>query len=289
MGAWAGERAGLLAAGRAFADLSAWRKVAVEGADAFRWLDALVSADLDGLAPGRARPALLLSPTGGIRAAFTVAPTGGSFLLLQDPAQPRSVLELLEPYVLSSDVRLEDRSEGLAVFALPGLDEPPDLPGGAPSAPSALGRGIDAICRAEEREPVLASLSRTFAAASEEDVEAWRVAAGVPRFGVDGEEGDLPMECGLEEAVSWDKGCFPGQEAVAKVRNLGHPRRVLLHLEATEPVRAGEAVWADGQEAGALTSAAISEGRWYALAKVRWEARDAPLRTASGVELAPVR
>jgi folate-binding protein YgfZ len=223
-----------------------------------------------------------------VRAAFTVTFSGGSFLLLQDPLQPRSVLELLEPYVLSSDVRLEDRSEGLAVFALPGLDESPDLPGGASSTPSALGRGIDAICPAEERERVLASFSRTFVAASEDDVEAWRVAAGVPRFGIDGEEGDLPMECGLEDAVSREKGCFPGQEAVAKVRNLGHPRRVLLHLEATEPVRAGEAVTADGGDVGVVTSAARFGDRWRALARVRWEARASPLRTGSGALLRPV-
>jgi len=260
----------------------------VEGADALRWLDALLTADLEDLAPGRARRALLLSPTGGVRAAVTVARPEGSVLLLQDPVQARPVLELLAPYVLSSDVRLQDRTGELALLAFPGREEPPAVSGGWASAPSVLGRGVDLILPAEERGRVLGELRGASEEASEEDVEAWRVASGIARFGVDGEEGDLPAECGLEDAVSFGKGCFLGQEAVAKVRNLGHPRRVLRHLEATGPVRAGEPVLADGREAGAVTSAGVRGGGWFALVRVRWEARDAPLRTASGAELAPL-
>lgn len=217
-----------------------------------------------------------------------MARPGRSLLLLQDPAQPRPALELLAPYVLSSDVRLEDRTQELALLAFPGREEPPAAPGGWASAPSVLGRGVDLVVPAGDRGRVLAALRGALEEASPDDVEVWRVASGIPRFGVDGEEGDLPAECGLDDAVSFDKGCFLGQEAVAKVRNLGHPRRVLLHLEAAGPVRAGEEVRSDGREAGAVTSAALHGGRWFALARVRWDARDAPLRTASGVALARV-
>lgn len=260
----------------------------MEGADARRWLDALVSASLDDLGPGRARRAAFLSPTGAVLAEFTVSVPGGDLLLLQDPAQPRPVDELLAPYVLSSDVRLRDRTAELGLFAFPGRSEPPDAPGGAPSAPSVLGEGVDVICAAEDREVLLRSLSSAFAPVREEDVEAWRVGRGIARFAVDGADGDLPQECGLEGVISWDKGCFPGQEALAKVRNLGHPRRVLLHLGAAGPVRPGEAVLADGVEVGVVTSAARSGDRWSALARVRWEARLARLRSRAGVELAPV-
>jgi len=284
----AGGAAELLSAGKAFADLSSWRKIAVSGADAPGWLDALVTADLDGMAPGRARRTLLLSPTGAVLAEFTVADTGDGFLLLQDPAQARAVDELLEPYVLSSDVRLQDRSDGLAVFAFPGRTQPPKAPGGTASAPSALGAGVDLICLAEDRQRLRDAFSEAFAVASEEDVEAWRVASGIARFAVDADDGDLPMECGLGEAVAFAKGCFLGQEAVAKVRNLGHPRRVLLRLAASGAARAGERLLADGVDAGTVTSAAALGGRWYVLARVRWEARSGPLRTSSGVSLAPV-
>jgi folate-binding protein YgfZ len=261
--------------------------VAVSGRDARRWLDDLVTADLDGLAPGRARRALLLSPTGAVLAECTVTDPGGTILLLQDPAQPRPIDRLLAPYVLSSDVRLEDRSAELAVFAFPGRADPPDAPGGASSAPSALGAGVDLICPEEDRERLRASFAEAFAPAAEADVEAWRVATGIPRFAVDAADGDLPMECGLDGAVASGKGCFLGQEAVARVRNLGHPRRVLLHLAAEGPVRPGEPVLADGEEAGLVTSAGGLQGRWYVLARVRWDARSGPLRTAGGVGLRP--
>src|SRR5438094_8874339 len=135
--------AGALASGRAFADLSSWRKVAVSGPDARKWLNDLVSADISHLAPGRARRSLLLSPTGRIRAEFPVAARGDVFLLIQDPAQPAPMDALLSRYILSSDVELEDRTEHLALYAFPGLSAAPDMPGGTTSAPSCLGAGVD--------------------------------------------------------------------------------------------------------------------------------------------------
>jgi folate-binding Fe-S cluster repair protein YgfZ len=75
---------------------------------------------------------------------------------------------------------------------------------------------------------------------------------------------------------------------VAKVRNLGHPRRLVLHLAADGEVSAGDAVIADGEEVGQVTSATGTDGRWRLLARVRWAGRDGPFRTASGVGLVPV-
>ncbi|HEX2266939.1 MAG TPA: hypothetical protein VHI97_01890, partial [Actinomycetota bacterium] len=80
-----------LLTGRAFVDLSSWRKIAVTGSDAFRWLNDLVSADLTGLRSGQARRSLLLSPTGQVRADFTVLAYPEGLLLLQDPAQPHEI------------------------------------------------------------------------------------------------------------------------------------------------------------------------------------------------------
>jgi len=123
---------------------------------------------------------------------------------------------------------------------------------------------------------------------TEDDLEAWRGAAGVPRFGVDATEDDLPQEAGLAGAVSFGKGCYLGQEAVAKVRNLGHPRRVLFHAEANAPVASGDAVVVDGRDAGRVTSAATANGRTLAFAQVRWDAREGPFTTPAGVNLRTV-
>jgi folate-binding protein YgfZ len=274
-----------LAAGRAFVDLSAWRKVAVGGAEARPWLDALASADLEDLAPGGAERALFLSPTGRIRAEFTVTAADGGLLMIQDSLQPRSVQDLLSPYVLSAEVRLEDRTTDLGLFAFPGLSQPRSIPGTNESAPSCVGHGVDVAFPARDRERVLESLSGSFTAAGEKDLDAWRVVAGVARLGVDGLEDDLPQEAGLTGAVSFGKGCFPGQEALAKVRNLGHPRRLLLQLEATGALAPGDEVHVDGTQAGLVTSVAPSAGASVALARIRWDVREGPFTTASGSEL----
>jgi folate-binding protein YgfZ len=128
-------------------------------------------------------------------------------------------------------------------------------------------------------------MSATFTEIDGAALEAWRVAAGIPRFGVDALNDDLPQEGGFGDAVAFDKGCYLGQEAMAKVRNLGHPRRTLLHLTAGGPVAAGEPVESEGRLVGEITSAAAADGRWSVLAKVRWDAREAPLTTAEGVAL----
>jgi folate-binding protein YgfZ len=270
-----------LAAGKALADLSSWRKIEVSGADGTPWLDALVTADLEGMRPGSARRSLLLTPTGGVRADFTVANPDGDLLLIQDPSQPRSILDLLSPYVLSSDVQLADRSEDLVLFAFPGLAEAPEVPGATPSIPSCLGKGVDLIAPVEGHDRVLSDMTDMFVVAASDDVEAWRVRAGIPRLGQDVTDEDLPQEGGLEAAVSFGKGCFLGQEAVAKVRNLGHPRRLLVMVEADAPLRQGDHIFSEETSAGVVTSASGN----VALAKVRWQAREGPFRTASGGEL----
>jgi folate-binding protein YgfZ len=274
--------------GIGFADLSFWLKIEVSGTDALGWLNDLISADLAGLSAGEARRSLLLSPTGRVRAEFTVALADDALLLIQDPSQPKPIHQLLAPYVLSSDVLLEDRTEDLALFALPGLTGGPELPPGAEVVrPSCLGGGggADLIVPMAERQGLLRRLGEAFAQAGNEEVEAWRIAAGIPRFGVDVFEDDLPQEGGLDEAVAFDKGCYLGQEAVAKVTNLGHPRRLLIPLETEGPVSPGEPVHADGSEVGEATSVAEVAGRTVVLARVRWEAREEPLRTGAGAIL----
>jgi tRNA-modifying protein YgfZ len=276
---------GPLASGQAFADLTFWRKIGVAGADGLGWLNALVSAEISDLASGTARQSLLLSPTGRIRAEFTVAITGGSPLLIQDPAETQPIDQLLSPYVLSSDVVLEDRTDEIALFSFPGRDSAPDAPGAVASTPSCLGSGIDLMAPIEARERLNASFSDVLALASNEEVESWRIAAGRPRLGVDVLDGDLPEEAALAHAVSFEKGCYVGQEAVAKVRNLGHPRRILLRVEADAAVSPGDRVLVAATDVGEITSAAVVAERSVGIARVRWEARDGPLVTESGTQL----
>jgi len=280
-----------LSRGRAFVDLSSWRKVGVSGGEATTWLNDLVSADIGGLEPGRSRRSLLLSPTGGVRAEFTVAALQEQILLLQDPAQSRAVDALLAPYVLSADVRLADRTAELALVAFPG--EPGDGGGALPAAsmvssPSCAGDGrggVDVLAPSPAHDALITELSRDHVMVDLAAFETWRILAGIPRVATDGSDGDLPDEIGLADAVAGDKGCYLGQEAVAKARNLGHPRRVLVGIAAEAALAAGDEVRAGDAAVGIVTSVASIQDRSVALARVRWDARDADLRTASGVPL----
>jgi folate-binding protein YgfZ len=276
-----------LIAGEAFVDLSSWRAIVVSGGDARSWLNDLVSADVGELRPGEARRSLVLTPTGRIRADVSVARRHDDTILFQDPAQPASIRDLLNPYVLSSDVQLTDRTGDVALFATPCTDEPPTI--GVPDvevfAPSVVGSGLDLMAPLEGHDAMLDALSGLRRRAEPEDLDALRVVLGIPRFGVDALPEDLPQEGGLAGAVAFDKGCYLGQEAVARVRNLGHPRRVVLHLSSQGRVSAGDQVVAAGREVGTITGAAKRGDAWLAVARVAWESRDEPLRSAAGIAL----
>lgn len=244
--------------GRACLSLIAFRTVDVAGTDAGAWLQDLVTADVLALEPGGAVRSLLLGPTGRIRADLHALREPGRFLLLQALDQPTPVDGLLAPYVLSSDVTLRERPN-------PDLVAVPRV-GGWAFRPS----GADGL------EPV-----------SPDALEAWRIRHGVARFPVDLDEDSLPAEAGLDDGIVIDrtKGCYLGQESVAKVRNLGHPARVVLGLRAEGPVRPGDPVLAEGAEVGVVTSVEPAGGRGGAIARVRWAARDAELRAAGGAAL----
>jgi tRNA-modifying protein YgfZ len=277
------EGAAALREDRAYADLSDWRTILARGSDSRNWLNDLLTADIGALPTGSSRPALLLSPTGRIRATVTVASIAEGLLLIQDPAQPLSIDTLLAPYILSSEVELEDVSRSVALFAFPG-GEPPHAPGAEVIRPSTLGSGADLIVpRKVEQTLRLAvpGLTRVGLGA----LEAWRIHRGVPRFPVDLTPESLPHEADLDAAIDYGKGCYLGQEAVAKVRNLGHPTWVVLSMRAEGTVAPNDPVMREGEEVGKVTSAASVDGLTVLIARVRWAARDVALATVSGTPL----
>lgn len=270
--------------GTAFVDGSHLRKIEVTGADAAGWLNDLVTAGMF-LSEGQATRSLLLSPTGHIRADVQVVRRADGFLLLQDPEQPGAIDALLEPYLLSSAVELRDLTAELAVTSV--SERVAGMIVQTGSRPSIFGLGMDLVYPAREAWKVdRMLLKKNLVEASAVAVDAWRIRRGVARFPVDLDEGSIPAEAGLEALVDFTKGCFLGQESVAKVRNLGHPSRILLVLRADGPVTAGETVVAGGEKVGVVTSATLLGGTPTLLARVSWAARDAALETAAGVRLA---
>ncbi len=270
-----------------FADLSDRRFVLVRGPDAIPWLNDLLTAEMTGMAAGQGRRTLLLTPTGRIRADLWATPLEDGVLLVQDPAQPDPIDRLLDRYVLSSEVTLDDRSGSLLLAAFPD-GTAPAVPGVAEVRPSSLGPGVDVLgptARAEELTSAAEGMG--LRAAHAEELEAWRIRRGIPRFPVDLTTDSLPHEVPLDEAIAFDKGCYLGQEAVAKVRNLGHPPYVLRAVRIEGPATAGDEVHAEGERAGTVTSAVSADGATEAIIRIRWASRDRPLATASGAIVTP--
>lgn len=275
----------VLGEGLAFALRRGYRTVRISGSDAETWLNDLVTAGVEGMAEGRALRSLLLSPTGHVRAEFNVARTGEGLFLLQDPSQERSIADLLTPYVLSSDVELADRSEHLALISL--TDPGAGRVGWPGIRPSVLGPGMDLLVPPKETarfEYML--MKKGLTGVSEDALEVHRIGLGIPRYGLDFGEGSLPAEAGLEGTIDFTKGCFLGQESVAKVRNLGHPPRVLRVASVDGQVGPGEPVLAGGAPVGEITSAAVAGSSAGLICRVAWTARDADLSLADGRVLA---
>jgi tRNA-modifying protein YgfZ len=277
--------------GLGFVRLDPLRAVRVTGADSVGWLQDLLTADVASLEPGRARRSLLLSPTGRIRADLQVVRDAESLWLLQTITQPEAIDRLLAPYVLSSDVTLRDTSadtEAVAIPSGPGaVPHPPASPPLVTSTPSILGDGTDVLAVGPEARATLPAALRSLGLveAGPEAGELLRVRRGLPRMGADFEPGDLPSAAGLDGAVDHSKGCFLGQESVARVRNLGHPPSVLVrvrsdrHLPTGAPIRTGHEV------VGRITSGGPDGA---GLGRIAWEARAQELTLDDGSPLFPL-
>jgi len=279
--AFAHDLAALLT-GRAFVDVSHYRKVRLHGKDAIAWLHDLLTADIAGLTPGASCRSLLLTPTGRIRADVQVLRRDDDIVLTQDPEQPDHIGLLLGPYVLSSTVSLEDATGDLALFAVPDAAASTiGLPG---FEPSSLGPGLDLL--AAQGKPAWrvqdALVKAALIEASAASAEAWRIIHGIARMGPDFDQRSLPSEAALDDTIDTTKGCFLGQESVARIANLGHPPRVLRHVRCVAPFVPGAQVFADGDAVGEVTSAAPLGDACVGLVRIAWPAVGAHLTDAGG-------
>jgi folate-binding protein YgfZ len=265
------EQVGALDDGRGFVDRSEERTLVVRGADARGWLGDLVTADVATLERPSSRRSLLLTPTGRVRADLSITQVDDdAFVVLQARDQAEPVEDLLRPYVLSSAVQLEDAADVVSVLEFPARQE------------------IVMIRRGDLGVQERTMASRGAVLVDEQAFEVWRVGRGDPRMGTDFDAGALPAEAGLERLIDMEKGCFLGQESVAKVRNLGHPPTVLRHLRSETVVAPGTPIHVAGDTVGQVTSVAPGRrGGSVLIARVEWRAADAVLRTIDASPLFP--
>jgi len=261
-----------LADGKSLVDCSHHGVIALLGADRLTWLDSITSNVFAGIAPGDTREGLVLDPQGRIEHQFFLADDGEQSWLLVEPLRVAALTTWLDSMRFRMDVRLDDQSQHWAVVAgtLDAVSRlnrgavvwrdpwPGVQPGGAAySASKHPGDDWNLAYVAIPREELSESLSNEWSGT--DALGALQVRAGRPTM-ADVDEKTLPHELDwLRTAVHLNKGCYRGQETVAKVHNLGHPprRAVLLHLDGSQPAlpEAGTAVTLDEGIVGRVTRA----------------------------------
>ncbi|WP_034267244.1 YgfZ/GcvT domain-containing protein [Actinospica robiniae] len=246
-----------LVAGRGFVDLSHRGVLRIGGADRLNLLHSLTTQHLSALAPHTATETLVLDPNGRIEHALYLVDDGEALWAHVEPGTAEQAAAFLTKMRFMLDVDPVDVTDEYAVV----FEAGPTASAEAARVlvrelPDGTGRELF-LPRAE-----LAEYGRTHGhPAGVWADEALRIAAHRPRLGLEVDQRTIPHELGwLDTAVHLNKGCYRGQETVARVENLGHPPRrlVMLHLDGTEerlPAH-GAAVLHDGREVGAVTSAA---------------------------------
>jgi folate-binding protein YgfZ len=224
--------------------------VRVAGPDAQDYLQRMVSNDVESLEVGDACPALLLTAKARVIAPLVVWRRGPEdFLLLTEPELGDAVGSLLTRMRLRARCEVEpEQHESVLVFEGEGI--PTDFPGAAEALDSGLEPTLDA-----------------------DELELRRIEAGAPRWGREIDDRVLPAEAGLDAThVSFTKGCYPGQEPVARLHYRGHPNRGLRVLELDGVPEDDAELVHDGKPVGRVTSAARRpDGSVVALAYVRVE------------------
>jgi folate-binding protein YgfZ len=245
--------------------------IKISGQDRLSWLNSLGTQKVDQLAPGAAATSLILSPHGHVEHQLSLTDDGTDTWIHVEPGEASSLLEFLDSMRFMLRVSTADMSPGYAVLTLMGpaagagleqatLDQA--AVGPALAATIGFGYGTDLVVERARLAEVVATLRKLgFRPAGMWAYEALRIAGHRARFGTDTDHKTIPHEVGwIESAVHLNKGCYRGQETVARVHNLGHPPRrlVLLHLDGSEdrlPQHA-EPVRLDDSAVGFIGSAA---------------------------------
>jgi tRNA-modifying protein YgfZ len=241
------------------ADITASRqRLRVSGDDRVEFLHGQCTNDIKRLQPGQSCYATFLNAKGKMRGEGQIICLPDAFLLEVNPGLGPS----LEKFIITEDVTIDDASATLGEWLLIG-EAGGELPAQAVTFQHPLGLGV---------------IGDTLLTATidPERLEILRVEAAVPKWGVDMDETTIPNEAGLEaRAISYDKGCYIGQETIARIKTYGHVNRRLIQcqVESGQVPRSGDKILEGEREVGHVTSAvrSLRLGKLVALGYVRRE------------------
>jgi folate-binding protein YgfZ len=274
-------------AGAALFDVSARGKIEAEGKDAAVFLHNVCTNDVKGLPPSSGREAFFCTATAKVVAhgwIYREPPRGKQERLWVDvgPGQGEKVFRHLDRHIVGDDVTVTDRTAALAQLHLCGPNAAAVLRAAVGLEPPAEGifvtlqgadgmvvvvresrrlglPGFDLLCPAEKGADWSRALVQAGAVpASHEAYEVLRVEAGMPEYGIDMDENTFAPEVGRVSGISYQKGCYLGQEPIVMARDRGVVQRTLVGLLAGEPAPAGSLLSRDGKEVGRVTSSVVS-------------------------------
>jgi tRNA-modifying protein YgfZ len=264
-------------------DRSQRGKLELTGAETLEFLQGQVTNDVEALVPGSGCYAALLDHKGKILADMRVLRMDDSVWIDCEEVGLPALLKNVRMYSLGRDVKSEDVSAERAILSLIGPAAREALDVAPPEEEHAFVHGehgiyvstdlgVDVICAAADADAVREALG--IEPASEEAAECLRIESGRPRQGLDMTSTTIPQEAGINErAVSFTKGCYVGQETVARLHYKGKPNRSLRGLKLTAPVEHGAQIMLGEREVGTIGSACVSPAHGpIALALIRREA-----------------
>jgi len=287
--------------GAGLIDLSARGRILISGSEAVMFLNGLITNDMKTLAVNASMPAVFPNVQGRLLAAVRVIHREDGFLIDTESATRDTVVKLLERFTLAGDFRLADLTQDTAQLSIQGA-QAPEIMAAIFSEPLAnLARdtvagvdwqgqqitvirathtaedGFDLFVNAAEVETLRdAFIKAGVQAIGNDTIEALRVEAGIARYGIDMDETNVVTETNLDDAVSFAKGCYIGQEIIARIKYRGHVAKKLagLILEGEVSLESGAKIFSvDDKEIGRVTSAAFSPriARTVALGYVKYD------------------
>jgi tRNA-modifying protein YgfZ len=276
--------------------------VRITGSDRIPFLHGQSTNDVRGLPTPGAQRALILNAKGQIEFDVRVFKRQDDLYLQTAPGLGSEVLERLKRYVVFDDVQLEDITDKIRVVHLSGetiLEFAAKLgfdPNGATAQQFSsenigtllalkidrgIGLGLDVhvlAAKANELQQWLEVMALT----PLENLEQARILAGIPDAHADHFLGMLPQETGLEFAVSYKKGCYIGQEIMARLEARGHTNRNLARIHAAEKLEAGTELKLEDRTVGSVGASVQHDGRWVSLVVIRKEIEDGTTLEAAG-------
>lgn len=284
-----------------FADRSDCGRLQITGADALDLLNRLTTNDLETLPDGTARSTVLTNGDARVLDHLRLAALDDGIWCLTSPGRAEDVAEWIDLYTFGEDISVEDRSAATAQFTVMG-----PLAGGAlasagfpvPPIDGVLSRGdttviaspfgahpaYDLLLPVAESEDARAALRGNAQEVDADTFEAYRIAQGVPAYGAEFGAFNNPLEARLLGSISDEKGCYTGQEVIARLQTYRKVQRLLMSFTCDASAVPGDALESeDGSPAGVVTSScATADGRTFGLALVAAKHASASLHIASG-------